>query len=197
MKIFKKAIVLAALFTALPVLAHSTVSPSQTATSKYETFTLGVPTEKEMPTTSLRLAVPPELDRVMPFVKPGWKIAIKKDEAGKVTEIEWTDGNIPAGQKDVFQFTARTPEADVTLVWKAYQTYQGGEVVAWDQDPNAKPEKEGEHVANLYSTTVVKGDLGAVAQTAAVTATSTGSSLPLILSIVALAISLISLFKKK
>ncbi len=134
------------------VSAHSTVSPSQSTTQKYENFTLSVPTEKEVPTVGVRVLIPETLDRVTPFVKSGWTINITK--AGeKVTQIEWTGGTIPAGQKDVFLFTARTPAEDTTLIWKVYQTYQGGEVVAWDQDP-----KSAEEVSKPYSTTEVKID---------------------------------------
>ncbi len=135
--------------------AHSTVSPSQTIPSKYETFSLSVPTEKDAPTLGVRLLIPASLDRVTPFVKPGWNIDIKK-EGEKVTEIEWTGGAIPTGQKDVFQFTARTPKEGTTLIWKAYQTYEGGEIVAWDRDP--KVANKDAEVKNPYSTTSVTAD---------------------------------------
>jgi uncharacterized protein YcnI len=132
-------------FLSIPtvVLAHSTVSPSQASTSKYETFTLSVPVEKDVPTVAVKLLIPDSLDKVMPFVKPGWKINIKKEKVGeveKITEIEWIGGTIPAGQKDVFQFTARTPQTDTNLIWKVYQTYSGGEIVSWDQDPKSESE---------------------------------------------------------
>ena len=147
----------------LAALAHSTVSPSQTSPSKYETFTLSVPTEKDIPTTGVRLLVPESLDRVTPFVKPGWRIEIKK-EGEKVTEIIWSGGAIPASQKDVFLVTARTPGEPSTLIWKVYQTYADGEVVAWDQAPAEEHGAHGEEVeevANPYSTTEVALEAGA------------------------------------
>ncbi len=161
------------------VFAHSTVSPSQTATSKYETFTLSVPTEKEVPTVGIRLLVPDGVDRVTPFVKPGWKINVGKD-GDKVTQIEWTGGAVPAGQKDIFQFTARTSATDTTLIWKVYQTYQGGEVVAWDQAP-------GDDVETPYSKTEVKVD------TSSTTEKKSKLDLPITLSIVALVFSIIAM----
>ncbi len=135
--------------------AHSTVAPSETATSKYETFTASVPTEREVPTVGVKLIVPETLDRVTPFVKAGWKINVTKNTDGKVIAIEWTGGSIPAGLKDVFPFTARTGASSTTLVWKIYQTYQGGEVVAWDRDPNGALKPDEQKVANPYSSTNV------------------------------------------
>lgn len=144
--------------------AHSTVSPSQTATSKYETFTLSLPTERDVPTTKVALEIPASLDHVTPFVKPGWQLNIIKDADGKVTRIEWTGGTVPAGQKDVFPFTARTADTEGTLIWKAYQTYQNGEVVAWDQT-RAEAGHGDTHaeVANPYSITQVSASAGATA----------------------------------
>ncbi len=165
--------------------AHSTVTPSQTFTAKNETYAISVPTEKEVPTIAVRLLVPAELDRVTPLVKPGWRISITKDAAGKVTQITWTGGSIPAGQKDLFQFSARAPQQPTTLVWKVYQTYQGGEIVAWDQDPNTPKEGE-EKVSYPYSVT-------AVAATSTVITENGSSSLPLVVSFGALAVAIASM----
>lgn len=180
-------IIVAALFLASAgfAFAHSTVEPAQTETSKYETFTLNVPTERDVPTTGIRLVVPPELDRVTPFVKPDWRISVTKDADGNVTEIAWTGGSIPAGQKDVFEFTARTPEEGATLIWKAYQTYQGGEVVAWDRDPQELQEGE-ERVPNPYSSTEVAAPEAPVSE-------DKESSMPAAVAWGALALSIISL----
>jgi uncharacterized protein YcnI len=184
----KKIIVnLALVLSLIPsiVFAHSTVSPSTTATSKYETFTLSVPTEKEIPTVGIRIVVPAGVDRFTPFVKAGWTINTIKDANGNVTEVSWTGGSIPADQKDVFQFTARTAALDTTLVWKVYQSYQGGEIVAWDQQP-------GEGVETPYSVTEVKAGTSS-------TESDQGRKVdwPLILSIVALGVSFLAWFTKK
>lgn len=165
------------------IFAHSTVSPSETATSKYETFTLSVPTEKDVPTVGIRLVVPSGVDRFTPFVKPGWTLNITKDANGNATEVEWKGGAIPADQKDIFQFTARTAPQNTTLIWKVYQTYQGGEVVSWDQDPKSSSE-----VKNPYSITEVKADTASPT-----TQSNTKDKLPLILSIVSLVISFMAL----
>jgi len=143
------------------VSAHSSVSPSQTATSKYETFSVSVPTEREVSTIDIVLDVPVTLDRVTPFVKPGWRVSTTKDADDRVTQIRWTGGAIPEGQKDTFAFTARTPAEDGTLIWKVYQTYADGERVAWDQDPAGHGgEHDEEEVTNPYSVTDVAQNAG-------------------------------------
>ncbi len=167
--------------------AHSVVSPSETFTSKNETFSISVPTEEEVPTIGVRLLVPPEIDRVRPIVKPGWRIQLKKDVAGKITEIIWSGGSIPADQKDVFTFSGRAPATSTTLVWKVYQTYRGGKIVAWDRDPQDLREGE-ESVATPYSTTVVKNQ-------ADDQKSPDSSRLPLTFSLVALALAAFSLVR--
>lgn len=164
-------------------LAHSTVTPSQTVPSKYENFSVSVPTEKDVPTVGVRLVMPDGVDRFSPFVKPGWKINVTKDVADKVTQVEWTGGTIPAGQKDVFLFTARTAPEDTTLIWKVYQTYQDGEIVAWDQPPSSSGE-----VKTPYSVTEVKATTASSTESS----TKTQDRLPLVISIVALVIAFLA-----
>lgn len=176
----------------LPVAtsAHSVISPASTLTSKYETFSLGVPSEKDEATVSMRLAIPEGLEHVSPIVKPGWRVAVSKDAEGNVTQLAWTGGVIPPEQKDFFQFSARTPSEPTTLIWKAYQTYQGGEVVAWDQNPHHEKDRHDasgvvETVANPYSTTeVVAGATGS---------SQTNTILPNALALAALALSALAL----
>lgn len=146
------------------VKAHVSVKPAQVGIGAFQTFTVGVPNEKEVPTTSLRLVIPEGLNYVTPNVKPGWIISVKKSgegEEAKVTEISWTGGSIPAGQRDEFNFSAQTPKENSELKWKAYQTYQTGEIVAWDQDPNApKASTTGDDGGiTPYSVTKVMNDL--------------------------------------
>jgi uncharacterized protein YcnI len=158
--------------------AHVTVKPEEVGIGKYQTFTVNVPNEKESPTTGLRLIIPQGLEHVSPNSKPGWNIEIKKigvsmkgevlntgekaPDPETVTEIVWTGGSIPEGQRDEFMFSAKVPAGEGEIIWKAYQTYADGEIVAWDQDPGApKPTSEGndEHGSSPFSVTKVVNDL--------------------------------------
>ncbi|HRH31118.1 MAG TPA: YcnI family protein [Candidatus Paceibacterota bacterium] len=145
------------------VSAHVTVKPNQAGIGAYQTFTVNVPVEKDIPTVGVRLVIPEGVASVTPNVKPGWRVTVKKDsnaEDAKVTEITWTGGSIPVGQRDEFAFSAKTPATETKLNWKAYQTYRDGTVVAWDQDAGTLDETA-ENVGP-YSTTTIINDLAPV-----------------------------------
>lgn len=117
--------------------AHVTVKPGEVQTASYQTFTVNVPNEKEIPTTSIRVAIPSAITGATPTQKSGWVVETKKD-GDTVTEITWTGGEIGQGLRDEFTFSAKTPDEVGTVEWKAYQTYADGTVVAWDQDESVE-----------------------------------------------------------
>lgn len=138
------ALVLTIIVSPAAAFAHVVVKPAEVETASFQTFNTGVPNEKDMAVTGLRLVIPSGLQYVQPTVKPGWTIEEKTSGGGEfptVTEISWTAGSIPAGQRDDFTFSAQAPAKATNLAWKAYQTYEDGTVVAWDQKPNGKDEE--------------------------------------------------------
>jgi uncharacterized protein YcnI len=156
------------------ISAHVVVKPNQVGVGERTNFVVTVPTEEDIPTTQVRLVIPDGVQSVRPNVKSGWKIELKKsgkDEEVKVTEIIWSGGNIPAEQRDEFVFSAQAPAQEGNVVWKAYQTYGDGTVVAWDIDPKAvedysknnnTADTEDDHDApRPYSQTKVVNDLAA------------------------------------
>ena len=195
-------ILLAGLFlTASSALAHVVVHPNEVGVGAFQTFTVGVPNEKDNPTIALRLLIPEGLGSVSPNVKPGWKIDIKKTGDGdnaKVTEIDWTAGSIPAGERDDFLFSAQVPAQASTLSWLAYQTYQNGEVVSWDQQPKTnmtdsqreEMEKTGK---GPYSETKIVNDLASASLAPVQTQTPRAVNTSLLVSIVALGLSALAL----
>lgn len=171
----KKSLVLgalvASLFIANQAFAHATVKPAIVGVGKFQSFTLGAPSEKPIATVGIRLVLPDGLNHVTPNVKAGWKITTKKETINneqKITEIAWTGGTIPAEMRDEFLFSAQVPSQATVLNWKVYQTYADGSVVAWDKDPSlSHSDTEGENTGP-YSKTEVINDL---------TATTTDTSL--------------------
>lgn len=135
--------------------AHVVVTPNEALTGAYETFTTSVPNEKDIPVTGLRLVIPDTIESVTPTVKPGWEIQTKKN-GDKVTEISWTGGTIAPELRDEFTFSAHLPATSGDVKWKAYQTYQDGSVVSWDQQPSEE-HGHGDEGKGPYSTTVVSG----------------------------------------
>lgn len=130
--------------------AHVAVKPNEVTTASFQTFTVGVPNERDTPTTKVKLLIPNGLDHVSPTQKTGWSITLDKSgngETAKVTAITWTaptgivddtlasswGGGIAVGMRDDFTFSAKAPASATELQWKAYQTYADGTVVSWDQ----------------------------------------------------------------
>ena len=162
----KIALFVLALLLPVSALAHVSVKPSEVGVGAYQTFMVSVPTEKDMPTTNVRLVIPAGLESVRPNVKPGWEIQIVKEGTGEgavVKEIIWSSGSIPADQRDEFVFSAKTPAQPMELRWNAYQTYSDSSVVAWDASATEQPkDASGEDdfsVRGPYSTTEVINDL--------------------------------------
>ena len=87
------------LLFASPVFAHVVVTPNQANVAAFQVFTVGVPNEKEIPVTGLRIVLPPGLTHVSPNVKSGWTVQTKSTGEGEsaiISEISWTGGSIPA-----------------------------------------------------------------------------------------------------
>lgn len=145
--------------------AHVSVKPNQVGVGSFQTFSVGVPVEKDVATTQVRVVIPEGLEHVTPNVKPGWTIETVKQTTAMgnrgmgmgmhaddtVTEIIWRGGRIPAGQRDDFFFSAKVPATPTSLAWKAYQTYTDGTVVAWELGSN-EPQPTGPDGAPDFST---------------------------------------------
>lgn len=152
---------------ASPSFAHVVVKPNQVGVASFQTFTIGVPVEKDIATTEVRLVIPEGLHYVTPNVKQGWNIEIKRTGEGedsKVTEIIWKNGKIPANFRDEFLFSAQVPADETTINWKAYQTYEDGSIVSWENDPNTEQPKKADGSSDFskvgpYSQTKIVDDL--------------------------------------
>lgn len=181
--------------TAPHALAHVIVHPSTVGVAAIQEFSMSAPSEKDVPTVTIKLLIPDGLQMVVPNAKAGWTITVKKNgtgDAAPVTEIEWTNGSIPPGQRDDFPFQAQVPAKETTLNWKAYQTYQDGSVVAWDHAPSKDPNDDS--APPPYSMTKVVNDLsGSATNNQPMTTGSKKESLAFALSAAAIALSLLSL----
>lgn len=118
------------------ISAHVVVRPSEATAASFQAFTIGVPNEKDTPTTGVKLVIPNDLKHVSPTQKAGWNIDIEKegaDEAAAVKSITWNGNSVGVGFRDEFTFSAQVPAQAAELQWKAYQTYSDGTVVSWDK----------------------------------------------------------------
>ncbi len=172
--------------------AHVSVNPPTSIIGAWETYSVKVPVEKDIPTTKFTLKIPSgvEFESYQPVA--GWNFSSQKDQKGNITAItfESSGTGILPGQFQQFIFTAKNPDKAEQAAWDAYQYYQDGSVVEWTGDEGAKtPHSITDFVAAAGSKTIKAPEETEKAATAA----NDSSSLPLILSIAALLLSLVSL----
>jgi uncharacterized protein YcnI len=92
-----------------PAWAHVVVSPEVVTASDYATLTVSVPTEKERPTTKVRVEVPEGflLSGVQPV--PGWEHTFQED-GGVVRAVTFSGGEIRPREFQQFLLQAQAPE---------------------------------------------------------------------------------------
>jgi LPXTG-motif cell wall-anchored protein len=117
--------------------AHVTVAPEEVAAGEYETLTVSVPTEKEIPTTEIRVEVPEGFTVFGVQPVPGWEHSFEED-GGVITTVTWSGGDIGPQEFQQFLLSAQAPEEPGEYPWKAIQTYEDGSVVEWTGPPDAE-----------------------------------------------------------
>jgi uncharacterized protein YcnI len=127
----------AMLAVSAPAWTHVVVSPEEVTAGDYETLTVSVPTEKEIPTTEIRVEVPEGflLSGVQPV--PGWEHTFEED-GGVVTAVTFSGGEIRPREFQQFLVQAQAPEEPGEYPWKAFQTYKDGSVVEWTGAPDSE-----------------------------------------------------------
>lgn len=146
--------------------AHVTVKPAEVIMSGYQIFTVNVPNEKEISTTSIKLIVPEGLAYVQPTQKIGWNIDIETEGTGDsavVKSITWSGGEVKNGFRDEFAFSAQVPAEATEIQWKAYQTYADGTVVSWDKASSGDGHDSADENSGPFSVTKVVSETAAEA----------------------------------
>jgi uncharacterized protein YcnI len=147
--------------------AHVTVNPRSAEQGAYTKLSFRVPNERDdAGTTRLQVNLP--LDHPVASVSvralPGWTVKVDKKKlpapikthGGELTEavstITWSGGKIEPGRFEEFDVSmGPLPEVD-RMLFTAVQTYSGGEVVRWDQNPGTSGQ-EPEHPAPVLALT--------------------------------------------
>jgi uncharacterized protein YcnI len=178
--------------------AHIVVRPSEVLPGTYQTFNVSVPNERDIAVAMVKVLIPDTIKSATPTVKPGWTITVEKTgegETAQTTAITWSEGSVPAGQRDDFSFSAKTPDTTGELTWKAYQTYADGVTVAWDQKTTTE-DSESTTSGPSSTTNIVKETAADQASTDAKNAADSAKStarLGLYTAIAALAVGLVVL----
>ncbi|OLT29859.1 hypothetical protein BJF79_40175 [Actinomadura sp. CNU-125] len=166
--------------------AHVTVNPEEAEQGSWARVSFRVPNERDdAATTKLQIELPAAhpLRSVSVRPVPGWEVATEKTklpepvetDGGTITEavtkITWTGGKIEPGQFQEFDVSiGPLPTGVDRMAFKAAQTYEGGEVVDWDQ-PTPEDGTEPEHPAPVLALTPAASGSGHGAD-AALTATA-------------------------
>lgn len=141
-------------FMSTSVSAHVVVNPGEVKTGARTTFAVSVPNEHDTPVVEVRVIIPEGLESIKPYAKTGWSIRMVKSGEGdsaKVTEIIWSGGQVPVELKDDFLFGAKAPGNETELQWKAYETYENGLVVSWDQPPSEAEDSKPYSITKVVS----------------------------------------------
>lgn len=173
---------------AFPAAAHVTVQPGTATQGGYATLNFKVPNERDdAGTTKLEVEFPEDqpVASVSYQPKPGWEVEVEKADLDepltvhseevteRVAKITWTaeDGTrIAPGEFDNFPVSVGPlPEAD-RMVFKALQTYEGGEVVRWIEEAAEGSTEEPERPAPVLTLTPEGASAPASAATPADTA---------------------------
>jgi uncharacterized protein YcnI len=182
--------------TAIPALAHITITPSSVPQGSTAVLTFHVPNEEaRADTTRLDVQIPADHPIAQLLVKPvaGWTVSVRTVTLAKplvtddgqftqaVSEVIWSGGRIAPGQFQDFSLSADPlPENVTQLVFKTIQTYSNGDVVRWIDVP-APGQAEPDHPAPVLALTAATagtegtGGTGAAAGTAASPASAAGS----------------------
>ncbi|MEU3164693.1 YcnI family protein [Streptosporangium sp. NPDC006930] len=138
---------------ALPALAHVTINPGSAQQGGFTKVAFRVPNERDdASTTKLEVTFPTDHPLAFVSVKPvpGWEVKVVEGKLPKpvtteygelteaVTKVTWSGGKIDPGQFQEFEVSMGALPTDTDqLVFPTTQTYSGGEVVKWADEPKA------------------------------------------------------------
>ena len=127
----RRLLIVTTLFLGVPglALAHVTVRPRESKPAAEERYTVRVPTEGKVATTSVELQVPEGVTITEVPDPPG---ATHKEtrEGDRVVAITWTK-EIKPGEVAEFAFSARNPPSGAQITWTIQQRYAEGKPSDW------------------------------------------------------------------
>ena len=108
--------------------AHVVVTPRESAAGAEQIYTVRVPTEGTVSSTTLELEIPAGLHVMQVTSGEGFTFDVKKD-GNRIVSITWKQEIKPKEFK-LYTFTAHNPQSGA-LQWKAHQTFADGSIVDW------------------------------------------------------------------
>lgn len=132
-----KLITTVTLVLVLPALAaaHVGVRPRESKPGAEERYTVRVPTEGTVATTSVRFEIPDGVT-VLDVEKAAGETFEVEKKGDRIVSITWKR-NIPPKETSEFFFRARNPQA-AEIAWKAHQHFADGTMTAWIEPAGGK-----------------------------------------------------------
>lgn len=115
--------------------AHITIRPREAKVGATDTYTMRVPTEGKVATTSVELEVPDGVTIVT--INGAAGVFEQKKTGGRVTSITWKVDIQPA-QSQELTFVATNPTSGSEIVWKVHQRYSDGTSSDWVEPPGSR-----------------------------------------------------------
>jgi uncharacterized protein YcnI len=163
---------LAIVVAAPTAAAHVTVNPGEAPKGGFAKLAFRVPNERpDAGTTTVEVNLPEDQPIANVSVRPkdGWTYTVERrtldepiDNHGEeltevVSKVTWTGGVIEPGEFDEFEVSVGPlPEDADQILFPTLQTYEGGEVVRWIDEPNPDG-SEPEHPAPLLTLVDAEG----------------------------------------
>lgn len=126
------------LLLVLPTLAvaHVGVRPRESKPGAEERYTVRVPTEGAVATTSVRLDIPEGVTILEVEKASGESFEVDR-KGDRIVAITWKR-NIPPKETSEFFFRARNPQTGAEIAWKAHQHFADGTHTAWVEPAGGK-----------------------------------------------------------
>jgi uncharacterized protein YcnI len=122
------AIAACSVFVASIASAHVTVLPRESQAGAQQRYTIRVPTEGQVATTSVELEIPAGVLVGEVVAGAGYTFDVRR-EGDRIVAITWKR-EIPPNQSAEFAFVARNPKA-AEIAWKAHQRFADGTSADW------------------------------------------------------------------
>jgi uncharacterized protein YcnI len=116
--------------------AHVGVRPRKSKPDIEERYTVRVPTEGTVATTSVRLDIPDGVTVLEVEKFSGEAFDVEK-RGDRIVAITWKR-NIPPKESAEFVFRARNPQSGSEIAWKAHQHFADGSVTGWVEPAGGK-----------------------------------------------------------
>ena len=130
------AVTLACLAISFVVLdAHVIVTPRESVTGAEQVYSVSVPNELTVPSTTLELEIPAGMHVMQVASGDGFTYEVKKN-GNQIQSITWKR-EIKPKERAVFTFTAHNPQPG-PVQWKAHQTFADGSMKHWVGERGSK-----------------------------------------------------------